>query len=327
MVIIILIILSVGIIAYILLTSIYRNSIAYKNANVAILKYQGDIPDNLQLANFGSTYSMYAFNSYNELRINAFNFSIDAQSLEIDERLLSKYASHIAPGATVIFGLAACVTYYRYSMVSNKTRYYEFLNKKDIPNYSLSCAVRHYFPLSLGRLKAMAGAIVRHHEEKDIYAGYPSSLSREAMELNMQGMANGWIKMFHLADLKQRDSNVDNEHNKDFNTTLLRSMFEFCLSKGWKPVVVITPFSDILNKYFGDEFIATSLGDMISKATDGLNVDVLDYRLHPAFQQDYSSYLDGGFRLNKKGSIKFVKQVLNDLNIKGYSLTNSTIGC
>lgn len=327
MAIIIFIILFVGIIACVLLTSLYRKSIAYKNANVAILKYQIDIPESLQLANFGSTYSMYAFNSYNELRLNAFNFAIDAQSLEIDEKLLSKYASQIAPGATVIFGLAACVTYYRYSMVSNKTRYYEFLDKKDIPNYSLSCAIRHHFPLSLGRMKAMVGAIVRHHDVKDIYAGYPSVLSREVMELNMQRMANGWIKMFHLSDLKQRNTNMDNEQNKDFNTSLLRSMFEFCLSKGWKPVVVITPFSDILNKYFGDEFIATSLGDMISKATDGLKVDVLDYRLHPAFQQDYSSYLDGGFRLNKKGSIKFVKQVLNDLNIKGYSLTNSTIGC
>lgn len=218
------------------------------------------------------------------------------------------------------------MTYYRYSMVSNKTRYYEFFDKKDIPNYSLSCAIRHYFPLSFGHMKAMIGAIIRHHEVKDIYSGYPSVLSREAMELNMRGMANGWIRMFHLTDLKQRDSNVDNEHNKDFNTNLLRSMFEFCLSKGWKPVVVITPFSDILNKYFGDEFITTTLGDMVNKATEGLHVDVLDYRVHPAFQQDYSSFLDGGFRLTKKGSIKFVKLVLNDLNMKGYSLTNSTTG-
>lgn len=325
MVIIVFVILTIGIIAYALLNSIYRKSIAYKNANVAIQKYHKDIPENLQLVNLGSTYSMYAFNCYDELRLNAFNFAIDAQSLEMDERLLKRYSSHIASGATIIFGLAACVTFYRYSMTLNKTRYYGFLNKKDIPSFSLLCALRHYFPLSLGCMKALLGTIIRHNEEKGLYSGYPPVLSREAIELNMRAMANGWIKMFHLTDLKQRNTNMDNEHNKDFNTSLLRSMFEFCLSKGWKPIVVITPFSDILNKYFGDEFINTSLGDMVNKATDRLQVDVLDYRVHPAFQQDYTSFLDGGFRLNKKGSIKFVKLVLNDLNTKGYSLTNSTI--
>lgn len=327
MIIVVIIILAVGILAYILLNSIYKRSVAYKNANTAILKYQKEIPANLQLVNFGSTYSMYAFNSFDELSINAFNFAIDAQSLEMDERLLKKYASHIAPGATVIFGLAACVTFYRYSMVSNKTRYYEFLNKKDIPNYSLSSALRHYFPLSIGRLKSMIGTTVRGQEANDIYAGYPSVLSRETIEINMQRMADGWINLFHLKNLEQKDESKENEKNKAFNTNLLRSMFEYCLNKGWKPVVVITPFSDVLNKHFGEEFVASSLGDMVKTANEGLGVELLDYRNHPSFQLDYSSFLDGGFRLNKKGSIKFVKLVLQDLNNRGYNLTNSTLVC
>lgn len=325
MIIIVIIIFVVGIFAYILLNSIYRRSVAYKNANAAILKYQKEIPKKLQIVNFGSTYSMYAFNCYDELRINAFNFAIDAQSLEMDERLLKKYAFHIASGATVIFGLAACVTYYRYSMVSNKARYYEFLNKKDIPNYSLPCALRHYFPLSIGRLKSMIGVIIRGQEVNDIYAGYPTVLSREAMEINMQRMADGWINLFHLKNLKQKDENKENEQNKVSNTKLLRSMLEFCIDKGWKPVVVITPFSEILNNYFGEEFIDSSLGEMVNKASEGLGVDILDYRTHPSFLQDYSSFWDGGFKLNKKGSIRFVKLVLQDLNNRGYNLTNSTL--
>ena len=326
MVIVIIIALAFLVLVFILLNLIYKSSIAYKNANNSIYKFKQYIPDNLKLVNFGSTYAMYAFNSYKILKLNAFNFSIDAQSIEMDERLLKKYTSYIAPGATVIFGLAACVTYYRYSMSLNKMRYYDFLIKSDIPDYSLYNAFRHLFPLSSSRLKAMLITILRQEKVKDIYAGYSSYLTREHMELNMKAMANVWINLFHLRDLKQKNSNLNNEQNKVFNTNLLRSMFEMCLSKGWKPVVVITPFSDILNQYFGEEFISASLDDMINKASDGLNVEVIDYRTHPAFQQDYSSFLDGGFRLNQKGSVKFVKVLLNDLNDKGYNLTNKTIG-
>ncbi len=317
----------VGVIVLLLLNSLYRRSIAYKNTNVDILKFKNKIPENLKLVSFGSTYAMYAFNSYSNLNLNAFNFSIEAQSLEIDNILLRKYSSHLAPGAIVVFGLAACVTYYRYSMVTNKLRYYDFLNKNDIPDYSIIKALKHYFPLPLFHLKRMVKSYIKQRELKDIYTNYPSSLSQDMMKKNMKGMANGWISLFNLCDLKQKDNNSNNEQNKNFNTKLLRSMFEFCLSKGWKPIVVITPFSDILNKYFGDEFISFSLGDMVNKASENLDVEILDYRTHPSFQQDYNLYLDGGFRLNLKGSIKFVKLLLQDLNFRGYNLSNSTIGC
>lgn len=327
MIILIFSILVLGFIVFLAVNSIYKGSVAYRNTHVVINKFNDLIPNNLQLVNFGSTYAMYAFNCYDDLKLNAFNFALDAQSLEMDDKLLRKYSSKIAPGATVIFGLAACVTYYRYSMVSDKSRYYEFLTKSDIPDYSIVKALRCRFPLSLRRLKSFIAAIVKGQDVKTIYSDYPSQVTQEKMVANMRGMADGWINLFHLKDLQQEDTGVTNLENKTFNTSLLRTMFEYCLNKGWNPVVVIPPFSDILNQYFGEDFIASSLNDMISQARRNLNVEVLDYRMHPAFQQDYGLFLDGGFRLNKRGSEKFVKLVLRDLNTKGYNLTNSSIGC
>lgn len=319
--------LAICIVAYLILNAVYKRSVAYKNANLAINKFKGTIPSSLQLVNFGSTYAMYAFNIYEDLKLNAFNFSIDAQSLEIDDCLLRKYTSNIAPGATVIFGLAACVTYYRYSMVSDKTRYYEFLGKQYIPDYSYARALRNTFPLTMGRMKSMVVSFLKGNEEKTIYSGYTSQLPLQKMEANMKGLADGWIKLFHLKDLKQKDNSIENNKNKDFNTALLRKVFDYCLNRGWKPVVVIPPFSGILNQYFGNEFVSGSLKAMIEESRMDLNIEVLDYRLCPAFQNDYGLYLDGGFRLNKRGSEMFVKMVLNDLNAKGHNLTNSSIGC
>lgn len=325
-VVIVVILIVICIIVFFLLNSLYKSSVAYRNANIANAKYKEGISDKLKFVNFGSTYAMYAFNSYDELRLNAFNFSLDAQSLEIDERLLRKYASYIASDATVVFCLAACVTYYRYSMVTDKSKYYVFMGRKEIPDYSLIKAIRCYFPLTVDRLKSMIVTFIKGNEIRTIYSSYKSFPTHEAMINNMRGMADGWIKLFRLNDLKRKDDNPVNEENKRFNTQLLRSMFDFCLSKGWNPVVVIPPFSDILNQHFGEEFISNSLYEMISQASKGLQVEVLDYRLHQDFQHDYSSYLDGGFRLNKKGSIKFVKKLINDLNNKGYNLSNETIG-
>ena len=323
--IVILVVLAVGFVVFLLLNSIYMSSVAYKNTNVAISKFKEKIPDHLQFVNFGSTYAMYAFNGYNDLKLNAFNFSIDAQSLEMDDRLLRKYASHIAPGATVVISLAACVTYYRYSMVADKAKYYEFLGKDDIPDYSIVKFIKSRYPITPRRIKSMAASMVKVQRTKSLYSEYASPLPMEAMKKNMKGMVDGWIKLFHLKDLKRKDDNPVNEANKSFNTKMLRLMFEYCLTKGWKPVVVIPPFSDLLNAYFGDEFVSSSLGDMINNAIGDFDISLIDYRKHPSFQEDYASFLDGGFRLNKNGSIKFIKMVLHDLNGKGQHLTNETL--
>lgn len=325
--IIILVVLAVGFVAFILLNSMYKSSVTYKNANVAISKFNEKIPDNLQIANFGSTYAMYAFNGYKDLKLNAFNFSIDAQSLEMDDRLLRKYTTHIAPGATVVICLAACVTYYRYSMVVDKARYYEFLEKKDIPDSSIVKYIKSRYPITPIRIKSMAASIIKGQATKTIYSEYTSPLTMEAMKKNMKRMADGWIKLFHLKDLKQKDDSPVNEQNKAFNTNILKTMIGYCMSRGWRPVVVIPPFSDLLNAYFGDEFVSNSLGDMIRNAIGDSDIDLLDYRKHPSFQKDYVSFLDGGFRLNKNGSIKFIKMVLQDLNGKGHHLTNETLVC
>ena len=325
--ILIIIILLVVLIVVLLLNSIYKSSVAYKNANVSISKFKESIPDKLIFVNFGSTYAMYAFNGYKDLRLNAFNFSTDAQSLEMDDILLRKYSTHIAPGATVVICLAACVTYYRYSMVADKDRYYEFLGKEEIPDYSIVKAVRCSFSISPKRIKSLVISFVKGHTVKTIYSDYSSIPSLETMKNNMKEMADGWITLFHLKNLKEKDDSPVNETNKIYNTNVLKSMFEYCLLKGWKPVVVIPPFSDLLNNYFGDEFVSSSLGDMVKNAIGDLDIPLLNYRKHPAFQEDYYSFLDGGFRLNKNGSIKFVKMLLRDLNDKGHHYTNTTIAC
>lgn len=97
---------------YVVLNILYRHTESYRNRNVTKRRFLDGVPNNLKVANFGSNYMMYAFDNYRELNISGFNFSMPAQSLEIDEALLHQYSPHFSKGCIVIFGVAACVPFY-----------------------------------------------------------------------------------------------------------------------------------------------------------------------------------------------------------------------
>jgi len=314
------------IVGYFVLNYLYRHSMAYRNQLYDIQKLKKSIPDNLNVANLGSTYSMYAFNSYEQLKLNAFNFALDAQSLEIDNVILKKYSSKLSKSAVVILGLGACVPFYRYDMVNDKTKYYDIFNRDEIPNYSVLSFIRSKLLLSLSKVKSMISVWIKMNEKQDVTDGYPSYISSEQREKNMKSMADCWIKLFNLKNLKEEDHSAVNFANKQYNTKLLRSMLEYCIENNWKPVITIPPFSKDLNSHFGDSFINSVLMDMINEAKDGMDIPVMDYRTSPDFQSDYTSFVDGGFRLSKSGSKKFTKKLFSDLNSIGYCLNNKTIG-
>ena len=83
----------------------YKRTNFYKNQFLTAYDFMNEIPYNLKLAVFGSTYTKFAFNSMKKLRLNAMNFSLDAECLECDKELLDQYGKHISPGAVVIFSL------------------------------------------------------------------------------------------------------------------------------------------------------------------------------------------------------------------------------
>lgn len=324
MVVILLIILLLIIISFITVNILYRKTHAYKNRFLAARNIMNGVPRCIRFANFGSTYTMYAFNSYKELELDGFSFAMDAQSLEIDNVLLHKYANCIEENATVVFGLAACVSLYRYKMVTDKQKYYQFLKSYELPNYSLSDATNRIFSRDIGMKQKLKRIIKDTDLLYDVVENYPPVCSEEEKKKNMAGMANGWVKLFNLNDLKSPNINSENQSNLEFNANLLKSMVEFCIEKKWKPIFVITPFSSELNQYFGYEFVQTVLYKLMQPAREKYNVPVFDYRTHESFQNDDASYIDGGFRLSKYGSKKFIKLLFRDMEKDTYN--NSKIG-
>lgn len=298
---------------------LYRKSNAYKNQLLPARKQMLGVPHNLQFVNFGSTYTMYAFNSYDELQLNGFSFAMEAQSLEIDNVLLHKYADHIQEGATVVIGLAACVSYYRYKMVSDTTMYYELLNKSEIPFYSIKKSLKKYVPITPRSWRKIKKLIKDDDLRCDVVDNFPSTCSDEKAKSNMKGMAEGWIKLFHLKDLKHPTTDADNLKNLEFNAKLLKSMIAFCKERKWNPIFVIAPFSAELNQYFSDDFVKSVLYQLMAPSVEEYQVPIYDYRSHESFQYDKASFVDGGFRLSKYGSRKFMRTLMFDISRHQYN--------
>lgn len=298
---------------FILVNYLYKQTNAYRNQFLPVKKFKHGVPYNLEVVNFGSTYTMFAFNSYEELQLNGFSFAMDAQSLEIDNVLLHKYSDHIKEGATVVFGLAACVSFYRYSMTSNKALYYSFMKRSEFPSYNFIEALDKFYPIRLRTWKRIKSLVKDADEYSDVIQKFPPTCSDASASSNMKAMAEGWCRLFRLKNLKESSCDVANIANQEYNANLLKSMVSFCKEHKWKPVFVITPFSAELNQYFSDEFVNSALYKMMEPSVKEYKVPIYDYRRNESFQHDKASFLDGGFRMSKFGSRKFMRHLLNDL--------------
>ncbi len=317
-------ILFLIIVGYICINLLYIRTNDYKNDHLPYRKFNSSISSNLKFVNFGSTYALYAFDGYKDLQLDAFNFSLPSESLEIDRVLLHKYSDKIAHDAVVVFCLAACVSYYRYKFVVDKSNYYGFLGKNEIPCYSFTDYLKYHFPLCGRRIKKVFRIFIDKSKNNSIYSG--PYITEEQSQKNMKSVAECWISLFRLKDMKQADKSEDNEENLQYNIEVLHSMFDFCLEKGWHPIVVIPPFSASLNNYFGEDFIEHSMNRLIKGAIGNKDIPVLNYRTSKEFQNQISFFEDGGFKLNKCGSMNFLKILMKELSSHGYILNNSTIG-
>ena len=87
-------------------------------------------------------------------------------------------------------------------------------------------------------------------------------------------------------------------------------MIQFCIDKGFKPVLVVTPVSKAMNECISDAFIKKVLFDNI-KLANKQGVPFFNYLKDERFQ-DISLYANNADCLNARGRKLFTKVLLND---------------
>lgn len=297
------------------LNAFYKRTDYFKWQHLELESYKQGVPKQLDCGVFGSTYALYAFQAMPQYHSNNrfFNFSLNAESIEQDYLLFNKYKTHFNKRAFVLFTLAPCVCYYTYKASPQYNSYF-LLNHKEIPNFKLSRYLSYRLPL-LSDFKQIFRSLkfLLSEQEMSLDALFPPSVSEEVAKMNMKGLAEGWMHLFRLPNLREKNQDALNERALKENANDLKSMIDDCIQHEIVPVIVITPFAKELTNYFGKAFLDNGMYKLIQDAVCTHQVRVLDYLCDADFQDNRSLFADGGFRLNNAGSSLLCKKVMKEL--------------
>ena len=307
---------------------LYKRTNYYKNQFIALSDYKSNMPNNIKLAIFGSTYAKFAFNSLKEFDHNAMNFALDAECLECDQAIIEQYNHKLAPGCIVIFTIGACAACSKKEDIVciNPRYYYQILDYKRIPINILSIKnfLKFYFPLAF-KPQGIKYIFFDCKKFDNIIDTYPYECETEKRKTSMQSLVDVWLKMFKLPNLKDANLSEDIQNRVEINIEVLKQLVQYAINNGFRPVIVVPPMSRLLNSYYSDSFIDKTLKRLCLSVKSEFNIPYLDYRTHIDFQLDETMFLDGGFRMSSIGSSHFVKIVLKDLCKYGYKLNNNYI--
>lgn len=280
----------------------YKNSDYFLDDYNKIKKFIDGVPKNLEIVNTGSNHAYYGFN-YGSRK--CFNFASGAQSLNYDYKILKQYSNNLNGGCKVLIVLAPLsFGFVDYKNDSSNSRYYFFMDKDKILNYSRLKKILYVDMPILKSWKNFIRIFLRKKEIKSII-NTPDNAEKEALL-----RINGWKKQFNLKNLLDKKSASYLKDEFENVKTILLDMIEFSLEHNWRPIIVIPPASVFLTKKISDEFMKEVLYDNIRFLKDK-RIPILDYWKDDRLN-DYKLYINSDF-LNEKGSKLFTEIVLEDI--------------
>lgn len=272
------------------------------------------------IVSFGSSYARYGFD-FAECGVEGCNFGVMPQFLYYTSKMVLNYVSRCKPGAYIIIVLPDLVFGEPGKGKYGAERYALLLSKEvQGDEYSLykELFVKR-FPLlkpTLSNLKKCIKDIRRIPKENREYNLMHNELSEKLVDKAAQRRCIDWIKEFHLKDTQSDIIPIELEEKMAESRQILTDIIELCLSKGLKPVLVVTPVSGIMNTHLSDAFMKKVLYDNIDMANKQ-NVPVLDYMRDERFA-DADYYCNSADLLNKTGRRMFTNIVVKDI-IKIYA--------
>ena len=262
-----------------------------------------NVPENIQLANLGSSHGFYTF-IYNDFpEYVTFNFGMKAQHHVFNYYVLKQYLNNFSQNSVVLIP----ISYFDITriMQEHHFRYYTFLDKENLPDWKKTeYLLYNYFPLFTVK-KAWKRLLIMNKKETA-----PDFLSRarEDFVSHSEFLFNWWTA---------KDSEEKGEKGFQYNIEAVSKIIDLCYEHKIIPVLVTTPQTDVLNNLYAQiDFFDTfyRFTDTLKEKYPGLIY--LDYSQKPEYSSDYSLFFDAT-HLNKKGAKKFTAQIVQDLKDAG----------
>jgi hypothetical protein len=272
------------------------------------------------IVNLGSTYSRFGFD-YEGTGLKGYNLGFSGQFFYYTDLMLKQYSRYFNRNCIVLIVVPDLVFAREGKGIYNPGRYIGMIDKELLRDeYS---AWKYFskvtFPL-LGKPRLLLTLFKEYFnamrgKRQDFMSVAENPYDKKGTLEQAQKRCGSWSRRFSLADT-QRDS-IPDGLNDIFPRTrqILTDMIQYCLDKGFRPVLVVTPVSCALNSLLGDGFLRKVLYDNIKKA-NVQNIPLLDYLKDGRFQ-DSTWYLNSDM-LNLNGRRLFTKAVIEDLEKRGY---------
>ena len=269
-----------------------------------------NIPERIQICNFGSSYGLYGYNYEDYVEeYNCFNFGLSGQSLSYDYRLFKNYESHIDEG-TVVF---ITVSYFSLfgqdetkvdNFAEKNVRYYSILPPSLIKEYDVKTDLKTKFPC----LFTNTGNLIKTLLGKNRVDTTDEVWERIATDIDVYADAKSKIEKQY--------------YNGEVNQEALESLYNLIQdskNKGAIPILITTPF---LHEYT-DELM--NVGDVYDSYYSIINqvmlqteVEYYDYGSDQRFSEKYEWFIDST-HLNKEGAKAFLGILMDEIvTEKGY---------
>lgn len=273
-----------------------------------------------EIVAFGSSYARYAYD-FSVTNLRGYNFGIVAQFLYYTDLMVRSFRDTYHSGAYIIitipdlcFGKVGKGTY-------NSQRYVRFVKKEILGDeYSYTKYLHQsYFPLftlNLHSLKRCLEKIVKNVPEKTYSSLEHNELTVQENINQAKRRCKDWCMEFGLRDTKTSNIPESLEVNFEDTTKLLREIIVYCLQEELRPVLVVTPVSEIMNHELSQSFLEKVLYSNIRKANTA-GIPVLNYMQDSRFAS-IDLYANNADFLNARGKRLFSEIVVEDI-IKAYS--------
>lgn len=261
----------------------------------------------------GSTYGRYGID-FNAVGCKGWNFCFAPQFLYYTEKILYSYSRYFKANCIVIITLPDLVfiSEGRYDY-GGSNRYHRILDRESLGE-DFSCKrwlfsrlpllenpklIKEFFKFLVGKRSHD-----RYEISKNLYE--PSQWDELAKSRCLE-----WCNQFGLKDTYDGDFTGKIREEFQKSVAVLERMINFCLKERYRPILVVPPLSEAMNKNTSFFFLKNVLYDNINTANTA-NIPVLDYRKDSRLQ-DMNLYINADF-LNLTGREKFTRILMSDIS-------------
>jgi len=279
----------------------------------SVQKFIDGVPDGLEIVNTGSTFALHGFD-YKYFGKKGFNFALAPQPLSYDYKILNQYKGNLVEGAVVV--LVVCpfaffVTDYSYD--HNNFKYYYFLDRENILNYSRAKNIIIKSGLALlnpREARRIASQIIKRILRYDTHKNKPKNYIKNTALSSI----NGWKNEFGLSDTIAIEPSEELNATFEITTGHLKNMIDLCVRCKFRPIIVSMPTCKEESDAFSAEFIEKIYTQNVRKSNIH-NAPVFDYFTDNRFH-DHSLYITADC-LNEKGRKHFAEVFIEDLTNLG----------